>query len=395
MFNSKVIGGILLIVGTSIGGGMLALPISTAPAGFTSAAVFLIFSWLIMTLGALLILEVTLRLPPGSNMITMAKSTLGVPGQIATWGVFLMLLYTLLSAYISGGTDIFHGLLQKAHITIPNWLTSILFTFIFSLIIYAGIRTIDYVNRFLMFSKLGLYCLLLLLTYKHIDRALLHGGDFLAIRGSMMLLVTSFGFATIVPSLRDYYKSDIKTLRFVILIGSLIPLVCYLGWIAVIMGIVPKQGSQGLLSIMQSTDAISQLTNALNTLMQNAWFTTFFAIFTSICMLTAFLGVSLGLYDFLADGFKLQKSGHQGKTVLALTFLPPLTIVLVQPGIYLHALQYAGTLCVILLLLFPVMMAWQSRKLPNASAIPRLVPGGYPALIAIGVLTICLLFYAR
>jgi len=35
MANSKFIGGILLIVGTSIGGGMLALPVSTAEVGFT------------------------------------------------------------------------------------------------------------------------------------------------------------------------------------------------------------------------------------------------------------------------------------------------------------------------------------------------------------------------
>ena len=34
MQKSKFIGGLLLIVGTSIGGGMLALPVSTAEAGF-------------------------------------------------------------------------------------------------------------------------------------------------------------------------------------------------------------------------------------------------------------------------------------------------------------------------------------------------------------------------
>ena len=40
MFNkvdTKLIGGILLIVGTSIGGGMLALPIATAEAGITNS----------------------------------------------------------------------------------------------------------------------------------------------------------------------------------------------------------------------------------------------------------------------------------------------------------------------------------------------------------------------
>ena len=40
--NSKVLGGILLIVGTSIGGGMLALPLATAEGGFIGALVLLI-----------------------------------------------------------------------------------------------------------------------------------------------------------------------------------------------------------------------------------------------------------------------------------------------------------------------------------------------------------------
>ncbi|WP_328287250.1 aromatic amino acid transport family protein, partial [Legionella pneumophila] len=107
MINSKLIGGILLIVGTSIGGGMLALPVSTAEVGFTNSLFFLFFCWLVMTAGALLILEVNLRLPAGSNMISMAKSTLGLPGQVIAWITYLLLLYTLLAAYISGGSDVF------------------------------------------------------------------------------------------------------------------------------------------------------------------------------------------------------------------------------------------------------------------------------------------------
>jgi tyrosine-specific transport protein len=39
--NLKIIGGALLIVGTSIGGGMLALPIATAPSGFLGALLLL------------------------------------------------------------------------------------------------------------------------------------------------------------------------------------------------------------------------------------------------------------------------------------------------------------------------------------------------------------------
>lgn len=394
MPNSKSIGGILLIVGTSIGGGMLALPVSTAGAGILNSIVVLILCWLTMTLGALLVLEVNLRLPSGSNMISMAKSTLGFPGELLSWVTYLVLLYALLSAYISGGSDVFQGLLLKANLNIPTWVTSILFTLLFGFIIYSGIRTVDYVNRALMFGKLGVYFVLIVIITPHIQPPKLQGGSMSAIWGNLMILVTSFGFASIVPSLRSYFAEDIPALRRVILLGSLIPLFCYALWIIVIMGVVGRDGSQGLLSLMRSDHATSGLTQALSIAVHSQWITGFFAFFTSICMITAFLGVSLGLFDFIADGLKLKKQGHQGSIILLLTFLPPLIIVLFQPGIYLHALSYAGICCVILLLLLPALMAWRGRARDPQGHSLRLVPGGRGVLVMIALTGIGLLLLA-
>ncbi|KTC95123.1 tyrosine-specific transport protein [Legionella feeleii] len=390
--DSKFIGGMLLIVGTSIGGGMLALPVSTAEVGFTNSIFFLIMCWLVMTVGALLILEVNLRLPAGSNMVSMAKFTLGKPGQIIAWITYLFLLYTLLAAYISGGSDVFNGLLQKAHISLPSWLTSLLFTLLFSLVVYAGIRAVDYVNRGLMFGKLGVYLLLVIIISPHVDLSSLRGGSIKAITGSLMILITSFGFASIVPSLREYFNDDVHALRKVILLGSLVPLTCYILWDAVIMGVVQREGSNGLLALMTNDHATSGLTNALSNAVQSQWITGFFGFFTSICMVTAFLGVSIGLFDFLADGLTLKKTGLQGKWTLILTFLPPLAVVLINPGIYLHALSYAGICCVILLLLLPALMTWRARAVDPRGGI-QLVPGGnlslgLVALIAVFLLTL-------
>ncbi|MCL9685768.1 amino acid permease [Legionella maioricensis] len=395
MFNSKLIGGILLIVGTSIGGGMLALPVSTAEVGFGNSLFFLFFCWLVMTAGALLVLEVNLRLPPGSNMISMAKSTLGLPGQIIAWITYLFLLYTLLAAYISGGSDVFSGILHRMNIDLPNWITSVIFTALFSFVVYKGIRSVDYVNRGLMFGKLGVYVLLVAIISPHVSPIGLVGGSARAFTGTLMILITSFGFASIVPSLRDYFDNDIRTLRRVILFGSLIPLFCYIVWDAVIMGVVSREGTNGLIALMNSEHATSGLTEALNQSVQSQWISGFFGFFTSICMVTAFLGVSLGLFDFLADGLKLKKSGNEGKYTLALTFLPPLAVVLINPGIYLHALSYAGICCVILLLLLPAIMAWKGRKTcvlaPSES---HMVPGGTPSLGLIGFIAVGLLIVA-
>jgi len=378
--DSKLIGGLLLIIGTSIGGGMLALPVATAAAGFGNSILFLFLCWLVMTAGALLLLEANLRLPSGSNLVSMAKATLGIPGQLFAWVVYLFLLYTLLASYISGGSDVFSSLLHKMNIDLPDSLTSILFTGLFGLVVYGGIRSVDYVNRGLMFGKLGIYLLLVLIISPHVSVNLLKGGTYQAVTGSLMVLIGSFGFATIIPSLRHYFNDDIASLRKAIVIGSLIPLACYILWEAVIMGVVARQGQFGLLALMQSDHATSGLTEALSNAVHNHWISFFFGVFTSVCMLTAFLGVSMGLFDFLADGLKMDKKGLQGTCIFSLTFLPPLFVVLINPGIYIQAFSYAGVACVLLLLLLPVIMAWRGRQTCNGE-VQQMIPGGNISLV--------------
>jgi tyrosine-specific transport protein len=393
VLNSKIVGGALLIIGTSIGGGMLALPVATAAAGITNSILFLFACWLVMTAGALLILEVNLRLPAGSNMVSMARETLGLPGQIIAWISYLFLLYTLLAAYISGGNDVFSGLLQSLHIHISTSWSAFLYTFLFSLIVYSGIRAVDYVNRGLMFGKLGVYVLLVVIISPHIHPVSWKEGYMPAITGSLMILITSFGFASIVPSLREYFQDDIPSLRKVIIYGSFIPLVCYIIWEAVIMGVVAREGDSGLIALMSSEHANTGLIETLNGSVHSNLITGFFSFFTSICMITAFLGVSLGLFDFLADGLKLKKGGVQGKLTLALTFAPPLIVVLIKPGIYLKALSYAGVCCVFLLLLLPVVMAWKGRRMAGSNH-QVFIPGGNLSLGIIGIISISLLWVA-
>ena len=360
--KSRFIGGILLIVGTSIGGGMLALPVANAATGFWQSSLFLLLCWMLMTLGALFILEVNLYLPPGKNMVSMAVATLGTPGLITAWLSYIFLLYALLSAYISGGADVLNGILQQVHIHASEWQLTILFTLIFGLVVYGGIRSVDLLNRSLMFAKLAVYLILAVLISPYIQVEHFHGGNAQYITGSVMILMTSFGFAIIVPNLREYFNDDIQTLKRVILIGSLIPLLCYLVWDAVIIGSLPSHGEHGLITLMQDPHTTSKLATMLADRVNNNIISSLFNFFTSICMLTAFLGVSLCLISFLSDGLNMQQRGREGLILFLLTFLPPVAIVIFYPGAYIHALNYAGFFCVILLLLLPALMSFFGRK---------------------------------
>ena len=359
----KLLGSVLLVVGTSIGAGMLGLPIATAQLGFVGSLILLFACWAIMTVGALLLLEVNLWLPQNNNLITMAGKTIGPLGQVIAWISYLMLLYSLLCAYIAGGSDLLDNVLRSYGIMLSHTASSIMFTIIFGSIVYFGIRSVDYVNRGLMLFKFGAFFLLVLLLTTHVSLPNYASGNLhqLVSSAAIMVTVTSFGFATIVPSLRIYLGPDVNKLRKAILIGSLIPLACYILWDAIIMGVIPMTGKESLVAIMQSKNSTSDLVNTLTTLASNQSAVFFIKLFTSICVLTSFLGVSLCLVDFFADGFQLAKRGMSNLGIHALTFIPPLVVVLFFPNVFIRALEYAGINCVVLLVLLPAWMAWKGR----------------------------------
>ena len=210
--DTKIAGGILLIVGTSIGGGMLALPIATAGSGFISSTLLLLTCWVIMTFSAFLILEVNLWLPPRTNMISMARVTLGRAGEVTAWVSYVLLMYALLCAYISGGSSVFYDLLSVFGLHSPAWVNSILFVLVFGYVVYRGIKPVDYVNRALMMLKLGALIMLILFTLPYLDVTKLEGGDPRLLVSTVTVMLTSFGYATIIPSLRSYFDDNVKKL---------------------------------------------------------------------------------------------------------------------------------------------------------------------------------------
>lgn len=358
----KLLGSILLIVGTSIGAGMLALPIATAQIGFIGSVILLLICWFVMTAGAFLILEVNLWLPQKSNIISMAKATLGPFGQLIAWLTYLLLLYSLLCAYIAGGSDLLHHVLQS-RIKINDTISAILFTIVFGSVVYLGIRSVDYVNRGLMLAKFTAYTLLVIFLVPLISFQYLQAGDIHQISSAtaIIITITSFGFSTIVPSLRIYFAGNIQKLKLAILIGSLIPLICYILWDAIIMGVVPLEGAKGLVSILHSNNSTSDLVISLSDAANKTSITFLTKLFTSICVLTSFLGVALCLTDFLADGFQIEKQGMHNFLIQLLTLLPPLIVVIFYPKAFIHALEYAGIYSLILLVLLPAWMAFRGR----------------------------------
>lgn len=366
--NRKIIGSILMILGTSVGAGMIALPVATAHESIPMSLLMLIVSWGVMTIGAFCILEVCCWLPPNTNMISMADKTLGKWGKLTTWVVYLLLLYSLICAYLSGISDIIQALLGYIHISIPRWLATVSGLLLFGLIVQRGIGFVDVVNRGFMSIKLIAYLILVVFMVKNININYLFEGDIGWGMSAFTLMMTSFGYAIIIPSLRSYLDNDKKLLKKVMLIGSLIPLILYTLWILVIQGLIPRIGADGLINILNSENINSMLMNSMSVALHSGWSANIVKLFIAICALTSFMGVSVCLTDFIADGLSIKKTGKSSILVYIISYLPPLLIVLLSPGIFILALNYAGLWCLILLIIIPMMMLFVGRAKYVANA---------------------------
>ncbi len=360
MFKSnRLIGGILLVSGTSIGAGMLALPVISSFGGFFPSLLLLAFSWLFLFSTALLLLDVNLAFPGEVNLITMAGRTLGVPGKIITWITYLLLLYSLTAAYIAGSAPLFLQALHYATgLTAPSWFAPFPLLLLFGLFVYLGTQAVDWVNRLLMIGLIIAYFLLVLFLPPHVDSTLLRHIDLKAMWIAVPVLMTSFGFHIIIPTLTTYLHHDRKKLRLTLLIGSLIPFAVYSLWQFLLLGIVPLSGTHGLIAAYQEgLSASSSLAHILN----SPWITAAASTFSFFAIITSFLGVSLSLSHFLSDGLHMKRFSLGRELASLLTFLPPLLFVLIYQRGFILALQFAGVFVVILLCILPALMAW---KLP-------------------------------
>ncbi|HSX11533.1 MAG TPA: aromatic amino acid transport family protein, partial [Chlamydiales bacterium] len=235
----SVVGGMLLVAGSCIGAGMLALPILTGLAGFFPSLSMLLLSWAFMTFTGLLLIEVNGWFDAQVNLVSMSKEALGQKGRWTAWIAYLFLFYSLLVAYTAASGSIFSAILDSLFaIAVPPWAASIFFTALFGIIVYLGTRPVDLFNRVLMVGLIVTYLGMIGLGITRIDPQLLLFSAPQYTLLSLPVLVVSFGFQNMIPSLTAYMKGDLKRVRLTILGGGLIALVIYLVWSILVLGVV-------------------------------------------------------------------------------------------------------------------------------------------------------------
>ncbi|WP_418643036.1 aromatic amino acid transport family protein (plasmid) [Vibrio chaetopteri] len=87
--------------------------------------------------------------------------------------------------------------------------------------------------------------------------------------------------------------------------------------------------------------------------------------FASLALLTSFLGVSMGLKDFIGDMIKTPKVGQepQKSYPVVATLLPPLLFAWFFPNGFVFALGFSSIFLAIIAIFLPLAMIMKKRRL--------------------------------
>lgn len=380
MKKGSVFGGILLIAGSTLGVGMLGLPILTGLAGFLPTLLMSFLAFAFMTSTALFLIEVGSWFDQGSNLSTQIEKTLGPFWKSISWTLYLFLFYSLLVAYISLSgihlSSVFHTFFNYE---IPTWLGSVGFVLLFGWIVYLGTYVVDHVNRYLMAGKILAFLLLVGLGVKYVQPSNLSFYLPKYAFFSLPILVIAFGFHNMIPALNHYFDGDKKRVQKAIIGGASLTFFVYSIWQAVAIGILPHDGPLGILSSFKmGIDAAQAIKNYVN----NPLVDLFSQTLALFAILTSFLAQTLSLTHFLSDGFKKRGTNKLYFSLLAL--VPPLLCAISYPNIFYSALNFAGGICAVVLFgLIPALMIYYGKE--KRSDLPKRLKISVYAVIAFAI----------
>ena len=378
---NKTVGSTLLVAGTMIGAGMLAMPLTSAGIGFGFTLVLLLGLWALLTFSALLFVELYQTADSDAGIGTLAELYFGKVGRIIATAVLIIFLYALIAAYISGGGSLLKDLLPESF---GDKVSILLFTVIFGSFIVIGTHSVDKINRVLFFVMLAAFAVVLSLMLPEIkfDNLMATPIDNALIISASPVFFTAFGFHGSIPSLNKYLDGNVKALRISILAGSAITLCAYILWQMSTHGLLTQNE---FLQILKDDATLNGLVKATLAITGSNMIAGAVKLFSTLALVTSFLGVGLGLLECIEDLLKRSFNISAGRISLGLmTFIPPLVFALFYPEGFILALGYAGQMFAFYAVVLPVSLVWKARR--THTNLPYKVWGGNLTLIIVLVL---------
>jgi len=357
--NSRLFGSIFIVAGTSIGASMLVLPIAASSLGAIVSISLLIIMWMLGYYSATLVLDAHIFYKESYSVPDLCKKTFNnKTWLIADFSIFI-LFYSLLSGYLSA---IFS---MAESICIFDYAGLVIASLLIFLVIYSP-KVLDMSNRIIFFSKFVFFGILLyFLSYKvEIVNLKTFAKSYTSsslLLEAIPLFFTSFGFHGSIPFISKYLSCDYKLVKKSFFYGSTISLLVYMLWIIACLGVLPSTGINSFESINNNQNKLCNFISLLTKVTENKFLYDIVSIFNWLAIVTSFLGVGVGLYDYVFCKLKFFRNGILENRILAviITFIPPIILSIFYINIFMSALAFAAISLSLIAALMPALISFK------------------------------------
>jgi tyrosine-specific transport protein len=342
--NKPMLEAIATLVGTVIGAGIFAIPYVVAKAGFFTGMIDIVILGVIVTLISLYLGEITLRTKGKHQLTGYTERYLGKWGKRLMAFSMIFGIYGALLAYLIGEGESLFAIFGIA----SPLLFSIIFFIIMAALIYSGLKAIETSELYAVPVIIIIVIIIAILGLSHVNAANLAELSLAKIFIPYGVVLFALGGTAAIPEMREELAKNEKHLKNAILIGMAIPLLIYLLFAFITVGIT------GLATTQVATIGLGNMLGEKMILFGN--------IFAVFAMLTCFLSLGFALFEMYNYDFKLHKS-----TAWIFTCFVPLAMFIFLRNItgFATVIEVAGAIGMGVAGVLIVLMAWRAKKMGN------------------------------
>jgi len=294
--RKEVVLGIATLMGTIIGAGILSLPYLVAKVGLIVGLTNILFVGLLTLMLHLFVGEIALRTKEKHQLTGYAGIYLGKIGKEIMTITMMFSLYGALTAYVIGEGDILHAIFKT--LTPFHW--SLIYFAIVSIIVYRGIKSTSKVELSIILLMIVAIITIAFLSHGKIDDRFVSYYDwssfYIPYGAALFAMMGVFG----VPELVEVMKNDKEKIKKAIFIGTIIPVIIYLVFVTVVVGIIGTNFLDFKPHQRIATVALGMFVQPEFALLAN--------LFGVLAMTTSFLALGIALTEMYNYDYKIKRT---------------------------------------------------------------------------------------
>lgn len=373
----KLLNASLLVAGTAIGAGLIALPLMAVNLGIGLSAAVIALMVFIAYQASMMTLDLNERCGQAASIVELSRCFSGRKAYALCFLSFYALSLSLLTAYFSGITDSLHVFLGISSHAVLALCAVGLFA-----ILCLNLEIFSRLNAALVVTLLGAIAVALFKI--HVSSSVSFPKaqtSFSEVCAFLPIIFTSFGVQNICPVVFEYLNKDRAQINKAFLMGITIPALVYMAWIFFVFENILANDPTFFVRLQQHQVSAGELIKFLCESSNSSLLEGVLKVLSLSAIVTSAIGIALGLLKSVRE--VLLPSRPLASMILCSV---PVLLVLSVPNAFIPVLSFGGMIATVFVLFIP---AYLERKTAHETTPKRT----YRFCVLFGVLVVlCELF---